>query len=263
MPDVESVHARDTTEHQLAPGSSMEPSSMEPAEHNADLDAGTGDLVVRLLVGALVEGSDEALRRLRQWNEEAQLRAETHATLADDHHLRWMLLGLLFELQAGVQHQLALLRQRGARALYHPMVTLHSMEEGMREWLPSRFVRRIDAWRADERSRRERWIREGYLAEQEGRQLARHATQAAMEELLDYFSRNPQVRELIEQQSVGVADEAVGEVRARAASADTRLEQITHAILRRTPPSRPLAASGQAANPSQPSPASDHAEKAK
>jgi hypothetical protein len=210
MPEDAFAQVQDTAEHQLAPA----PTGVQ-AEPMTAPGVGTGYLIIRLIVGALAEGSDEALRRLRQWNEEAQPRSQASAAIDGKRHLRWLLLGLLLDAQAGVPHQVFQVRRRGAHALYHPMITLHSFEDSMWEWLSTNVERRVDAWHEHVLSRHERWISTGYRAEHEGRQLARHATQATVRELFDYCARNPQVRTLMEQQGVGVADEAAGEVYAR------------------------------------------------
>jgi hypothetical protein len=47
------------------------------------------------------------------------------------------------------------------------------------------------------------------------------------------MSRNPEVRELIAQQSMGMADSAVDEVRERSASADQWIERLAHSLLHR------------------------------
>lgn len=193
-----------------------------------------GELLLHFLVGALIEGSEDALRRLRRWDADAR-RSSSLPTAADglpdDHRVRWMLLGLLFETQAEAWYLVSRLQERRRRALRRRMEALQPITE----WLPAGLVRRLEELRVQGRARGERWRRGGYLAEQEGRRLARYAAQAATDELLGYLARDPQIRALIEQQSLGVASEAVGDMRVRAASADAWIEHLAHAILRRAP----------------------------
>ncbi len=63
--------------------------------------------------------------------------------------------------------------------------------------------------------------------------MARLASSGVVDEMLDYMARNPEVRQMIEQQASGMADVAVGEVRGRAQTADLWIERLAHRALRR------------------------------
>jgi hypothetical protein len=80
----------------------------------------------------------------------------------------------------------------------------------------------------------DRWTARGWLEEQQSRGMARQATVSVVDELFDYMARNPEVRELIEQQGTSLAGEAVDEVRERTASADMWIERFTHNLLHRS-----------------------------
>jgi hypothetical protein len=54
-----------------------------------------------------------------------------------------------------------------------------------------------------------------------------------IDEVLDYMAKNPEVRQLIEQQGMSMADTAVGEVRERTATADMWIERIARSLLHR------------------------------
>jgi hypothetical protein len=78
-----------------------------------------------------------------------------------------------------------------------------------------------------------RWAERGWVEEQHGRRMARQASVSVVDELLDYMARNPEVRELIEQQATSMAGVAVGEVRGRSETADLWIERLAHRVLRR------------------------------
>jgi hypothetical protein len=71
------------------------------------------------------------------------------------------------------------------------------------------------------------------MEEQQSRQMAQEAVVGVIDELLDYMARNPEVRQLIEQQGMSMADSAVGEVRERTATADMWIERIARSLLHR------------------------------
>jgi hypothetical protein len=83
----------------------------------------------------------------------------------------------------------------------------------------------------------ERWIDAGRAAEQRSRALARQAafdgTDEAMDEVIGILAEKPEVRDLVTQQTVGMAGELVGEVRERGAAADTFWERRLRRLLRR------------------------------
>ena len=112
---------------------------------------------------------------LRRWDADARLSSslptEADGLPPDDHRVRWMLLGLLFETQAEAWYLVSRLRERRRRALRRRMEALRPITE----WLPAGLVCRLEELRAQGQARGERWRRGGYLAEQEGRRLARYA----------------------------------------------------------------------------------------
>jgi hypothetical protein len=150
------------------------------------------------------------------------------------HPLRYTLLGALLDAQANVRYRAASFRRRGTRAVRW----WAAMLQPMAAHLPLELQLRVDTVVERAQLLVDSWLLEGYDAERHGRALALYAMRASIEEVLASLARNPQVRELIEQQSAGVAGEAIDEVRTRAASADAWVEQITRALLRRDAPLR-------------------------
>ena len=79
------------------------------------------------------------------------------------------------------------------------------------------------------------WIELGRAEEKHGRVLAQRAMDETVDGSIKYLTGNQEIRELVETQSASLATEVVEEVRERTVSADTLLEGIARAVLRRLP----------------------------
>jgi len=53
--------------------------------------------------------------------------------------------------------------------------------------------------------------------------------------VIDHLAENPEIRELVAQQSMGMAEDIVDGVRARTVSADTLIERVVRGLLNRPP----------------------------
>ena len=91
---------------------------------------------------------------------------------------------------------------------------------------------RYNSVAASGESMMDRWIEIGRAEEQVGRIMAQDVANKTVDELVDYIGQKPEVRELIQQQSVGMFDEILNAVQFRAAGADNKLEQAVRKILR-------------------------------
>ena len=92
---------------------------------------------------------------------------------------------------------------------------------------------RTDRLIAQGQARVDRLLERGRAEEQAGRALARRATASGVDELLDYLAHKPEIRDLVQQQSMGMADEMMGELRNRSIAADALAERIARTLLRR------------------------------
>jgi hypothetical protein len=110
---------------------------------------------------------------------------------------------------------------------------LADAEPALEHWPLDRLKWRIEQLAFDWTVAIVRWSAVGRWEEQQGRQLARQAAVSLLDEFLDYMARNPEVRELLEQQSASMAGTAVGALRERTVSADTSIERLVHSLLRR------------------------------
>lgn len=91
---------------------------------------------------------------------------------------------------------------------------------------------RYESVAASGESMMDRWIEIGRTEEQAGRVMAQNVANKTVDELVDYIGQKPEVRDLIQQQSVGMFDEVLNAVQFRAAGADNKLEQAVRKIFR-------------------------------
>jgi hypothetical protein len=82
------------------------------------------------------------------------------------------------------------------------------------------------------------WVDRGRLEEAHSRKLVRHAVQEGFESTMDQLGQAPALQNLVRQQSAGLTQDVVDEVRSRTVSADILTENLARSILRRTPRSQ-------------------------
>jgi hypothetical protein len=202
-----------------------------PSEPTEARDGNAAEVLLLLVVGALLEGSDVLHSRLQRWDTLARADRDNATSGSWSHPMRTTLLGTLFESQASMRRGVSSLGRLGKRMLGRGVAAARPLAA----FVPVDVLLRWDTLLERAQLQLDRWQFDGHGVELQGRSLARHALAASMDELMDYLAHEPQLRSLIEQQSIGFAGEAVGEVRTRAASADAWVEQVTHALLRRAP----------------------------
>ena len=192
--------------------------------------------ITRFLVGGVLEGTDEFAKRLELW--EAYLRellpdASPDLSEASARELlRYGLVGFIFESEDSGRILLQKLwKVPGgmAKTAVRPSKSLAN----------SRFTRplrrRLD--RMADRGEKQimRWIERGHREEPLSRNLARLGIQEITDEFINQLAQNEEVKELVQEQSMGLAGEAVDQVRERTFSADTLVERIARALTRRPP----------------------------
>ena len=216
----------------------------------------TAAALLRLLVGGALVGMDELRIRLERWQEATQASAQTvqqttrttrttrtmpPRTASDA--LRYTLVGMLFETETRMRRGFATMAARFSRfSRLSGEANIFYTTLGS-DWHRTPFDplrERLDDMRFRAMETVDRWADRGWAEEQQGRRMAQQATAGVIDELLDYMAQNPEVRHLIEEQGMGMAETAVDEVRERTASADMWIERIAHNLLHR-PVSGPLA----------------------
>ena len=207
----------------------------------------TAAALLRLLVGGALVGMDELRTRLERWQEATQASAQTvhqttrRTTRNDDatNHLRR---AALYARRDAVETETRMRRGFATMAARFSRFSRLSGEANIfyttlgSDWHRTPFdpLRvRLDEMRFRAMETVDRWADRGWAEEQQGRRMAQQAVAGVIDELLDYMAQNPEVRHLIEEQGMGMAETAVDEVRERTASADMWIERIAHNLLHR------------------------------
>ncbi|HEX5547981.1 MAG TPA: hypothetical protein VFX24_11265 [Ktedonobacterales bacterium] len=223
-------------------------SSASPAETARDVQGNPGAqpdderfdtaaALLRLLVGGAFVGARELRLRLERWQEAIPDAASTQAVASraasPSDALRYTLMGMMFETESRMRRRFSTMRRRLARASHEANRFYATVMSDMRytplEPLRARFEEMV--YRATMTV--DRWADRGRMEEQQSRDMAQEAVVSVIDELLDYMARNPEVRELIEQQGLSMAETAVDEVRERTATADMWIERIARGLLHR------------------------------
>ncbi len=77
------------------------------------------------------------------------------------------------------------------------------------------------------------WVERGRREEPMSRELALNTVETIIDEFITLLSENPELAELVQQQSVGLVGEVVDEVRSRTVSADVLAETLVRRLFRR------------------------------
>jgi len=210
--------------------------------------------LTRLVVGGAILGVEELMGRLETWEEEIDqkpvdtipaemvvydvvdesvtVEKNEFEPLTDSTSARHVLVGWIFDSQSKMGQRLAALRRferRASRRLAAPLKPLGRSRLG--QSLNTRFedlVRRGEYEIA-------RLAEIGKVEEYRSRKLALTATTETVDESIDFLTDNEELQELITMQGVGIAGEALEEMRERTVSADDFFESVVRALLRRTP----------------------------
>ncbi len=217
----------------MLPSRARSPDSKSPPDTHSSLSS-----LASLLLGSATEGSEQFAVRLKQWQAATDRRGDEIYSESPyetgNERLRYALIGLA-ALAPGKA-------QRTLNTALHATDTVYvSVSSWVAPFTHSRLARpfRLRYNALAERGERmlEHWIDTGRIAEQEGRALARQAavdgTDEAMDEVIGIMATKPAVRELVTQQGLGMADEAISFVRVRTARADNTWEQRIRSFFRR------------------------------
>ena len=187
----------------------------------------------RLLVGALVEGSEQFRERLKTWDEATAVSPDTRETTGSSpaEQLRHTLIGILFHAEAHLKTRQIPLFKRAAGLAFHSLNRLAAPVANSRV---SRSVNgRMDKWAARGETFVDKWMATGRVEEAHGRKLALTATQESIDEFLNYLAENEELQDLITEQSVSLAAESMNSVRERTVTSDAIAERFVRRLLRR------------------------------
>jgi hypothetical protein len=225
----------------LSPDPIDRPEEVDQHANEASFHGDTLQSITRLVIGGVEVSADELLRRLAIWESEVSDTLTSHekdGTTAENRHAavvpssRLALIGLIFEMQDGLR--------TGAKTLGKIEKYISNLLDpfvqpmlGSRLLAPTR--RSYDNLANRGKLEVERWITRGMREETHSRLLAEKGFDDIVDTYIEYLASNPEVQELVQSQSTGLANEVVEEVRERTVSADTFLEGLARSLLRRIP----------------------------
>ena len=242
-PMVGPAYGYNATEDGLMPlaGGSLpvyRPPDAAPVSADPEFDAYLA--VVKMLLGGAIEGTAELTRRLERL--EAELRAaeagppgrgEVNSS-ADV--VRYLLFGASLAAADG-------LRRRAFQWAEASDMFWRTTGSAVAPLTTSRLTRRIVGpfdrafGRLVDRGQQRvnDWVELGRANEPASRLLARQAYLEVVDDLIGFLAENEELADLVQKKSVGLATEAVDEVRSRGVSADAIAENLVRRILRRPP----------------------------
>lgn len=219
------------------PSSSGSPTETTTARSSRDERFDAAAALLRLLVGSALVGTRELRLRLEQWQQTIPDPALTQAaaprTISTSDALRHTLMGMMFETESRMRRRFANIGRRLARASQEANRFYTTAMSDMRYTPLDPLRARVEELVYRATMTMDRWADRGRMEEQQSRDMAQEAVVSVIDEVLDYMARNPEVRQLIEQQGMSMADTAVGEVRERTATADMWIERIARSLLHR------------------------------
>lgn len=225
----------------------------DPTRPNADgtpnaPDFDTGKAILRLLVGLTLEGVDELGRRLREWETEVTQQDATAsgvestasgadtAPLSDGDRLSYALIGMAFAARQRIEDDLQNWLQAPGRAVQGMIDTADDLANNpLLRPLIQPVKERAETLSQQVNDEVERWIAIGQDEEAHSRAVARIAVPEVINEIINHLADNPELQDLVQQQSVGLAGEAIDSVREVTVTADAVLERIVRGLLRRKP----------------------------
>lgn len=229
------------SEQTLSQGASQENSVVaivtgDPNQATSEPDFDALKAITKLLVGGVIEGSSQLTSRLREYEAALREEGEGEATepVSEDEldRLRYAFVGLIFDAQATLRRNVVLwakIADQSARA------TNRVTQPVTDSFLFKPLRRRFDRLANRGEDSLARWIADGRRQEQPSRDLARRTYTEVLDEFIDRLAENPELQDLITQQSIGVASEVRDEVRERTVTGDSLVEGLVRRILRRSP----------------------------
>lgn len=196
-------------------------------------------MLLRLMIGSAAEGGDEFSRRARLWQAEMDrldrssaelpIEEETEAT-----RLRYTLVGFLFQAVDAGYNGLSFIDKAAGKTidtfafLFDPLIQ-------------SRLFRPVRNRFADFNEQGEAvvnsWLQTGRREEAASRYLVRkQAYEEVIDDAIEYLANKPEVGDLIESQSLGMAEEILNDIRGRSSEYDADLEERVKRLFRRQQP---------------------------
>jgi hypothetical protein len=191
------------------------------------------DILIRLVIGTGLIGAEELGQYLQQWEENARHQAEAMAAPEETKAaiVRYAVLGALFELKDKVELGLGNL---GKTANNIGQTVSEKSKPVTRSRFYQPIQKKYDDLVAYGESKINPLVERGRREDPVARALAREALTESIDELIEFFAENEEITELIQQQSLGMANEVVEDVRTRTVTADNVMERFTRNLLRKS-----------------------------
>lgn len=198
-------------------------------------------LLTAVAVGAVVEGGDQLVTRLKEYEQQLQQAqdGDDDQTVVDEDEfdrLRYATIGLIFDTQNMIGRSLELTLKAAETGLdVAEKVTGPFRNFFLFRPISKRVDKRVESMVDRGQDSLSRWIEIGRQVEPEGRQLATMTYNEIVDEFISTLSENPELQELVAQQSISLAAGMRDEVRERTVTSDNVIEDIARRILRRQP----------------------------
>ena len=206
--------------------------------------------LTRLLVGGALLGIDELRRQLPAWERTAEQETAAPASTAEASSeepskeqpdtspppeslldtTRYALLGLLFESQADLQKNAERLGQ-AERAAWRLSAPLRKPFNRLSRPLRRPFDKLVARGEAEVAQ----WVDRGRMESAHSRALAQTALDNAVDTSIGQVAQNPELQDLVQQQSSGLVNELVQGLRERSVSADHLSEGIARRLSGKPP----------------------------
>lgn len=191
------------------------------------------DILIRLIIGTGLIGAEELGQYLQQWEENARHQVSTMDAPEETKAavVRYAVLGALFELKDKVE--------LGLENLGKTAVTVsQTISQKSQPVTKSRFYQPIqkkyDELVAYGEAKLNPLVERGRREDPVARALAREALGESIDEVIEFLAENEEITELIQQQSLGMANEVVEDVRTRTVTADNVMERFARNFLRKS-----------------------------
>lgn len=206
----------------------------------SDVEFDTYMALSRLVVGGVIEGTDQLAKRLKRIEAELRLEQADAPKIGEINStndvLRYAAVGLALSASEGLRERF--FRLLNASDLFWDVTgsaVKPLTENRITGFFTAPFERAFQRFVAKGQDAVSGWVERGRREEPISREMALDTFETIVNEFITLLSENPELAELVQQQSVGLVGEVVDEVRSRTVSADALAETLVRRLLRRPP----------------------------
>jgi hypothetical protein len=190
------------------------------------------DVLVQLGLGAALLGINSAGKRLQEKQTQISVAPPEAEPLShpddDQDRLKYALIGMILR-TPGVVRRGTARAARMVNAGYSRVSGLFSPVTGSRPLRP--LNSRLDQMVARGERIVDDWIDTGRRGEKTSQALLQQTTDEVVGDVVDMLASRPEIRELVQQQSMGMVDELTEELQGRASAVDTILERVVYLLI--------------------------------